>query len=95
VELTLYFFEGFPFALLAKTDGKQITTCSRPWSADRAKGKFSKMKRVLEISAINPASFIKREGAVRAYDYGTHLYINWKLIKFLALHSELWRNFGS
>jgi hypothetical protein len=37
---------------------------------------FSKMKLVLEISAINPAPFIKREGAVRAYDYGTHFYIN-------------------
>jgi hypothetical protein len=36
---------------------------------------FSKMKPVLEISAINPASFIKRDGAVRAYDYGAHFYI--------------------
>jgi hypothetical protein len=37
---------------------------------------FPKMKRLLEISAINPASFIKREGAVRTYDYGAHFYIN-------------------
>jgi hypothetical protein len=37
---------------------------------------FSKLKRVLEISAINPASFIKREGAVTAYDYGARFYIN-------------------
>jgi hypothetical protein len=37
---------------------------------------FSKMKRVLEISAINPASFTKREGTVRAHDYGAHFYSN-------------------
>jgi hypothetical protein len=37
---------------------------------------YSEIKRVLEISAINPASFIKREGAVRAHDYGAHFYIN-------------------
>jgi len=39
VELTLYFSEGFPFALLVQTDGKQITPCTQPWSADRLNGR--------------------------------------------------------
>jgi hypothetical protein len=37
---------------------------------------FSEMKRVLEISAINPPSLIKREGATRAHDYGALFSIN-------------------
>jgi len=39
VELTLYFSEGFPFALLVKVDWKQITTCTQPWSAGGAEGR--------------------------------------------------------
>jgi hypothetical protein len=57
--------------------GSKFPTCTQSWSADRElREEFSKMKSVLEISAINPATFIKREGAVRAYDYGAHFYIN-------------------
>jgi len=37
VERTFYFSEGFPFALLVKINGTQITTCTQPWSADWAK----------------------------------------------------------